>query len=101
MSTPTPKNQMTRRQFLARSGALGALGLSLPAFLAACGGSDSSSSGGSESLFFDNWPLYVDPTASGRIGVLVVDRVLVVIRAVGVQADVVRNNESTVGHVSH
>ena len=38
MSTSTPKNQMTRRQFLARTGALGALGLSLPAFLAACGG---------------------------------------------------------------
>jgi len=68
MSTPTPKNQMTRRQFLARTGALGALGLSLPAFLAACGGSDSSSGGGSESLFFDNWPLYVDPTADGLTG---------------------------------
>ena len=59
---------MTRRQFLARTGALGALGLSLPAFLAACGGSDSSSGGGSESLFFDNWPLYVDPTADGLTG---------------------------------
>jgi spermidine/putrescine transport system substrate-binding protein len=47
---------------------LGALGLSLPAFLAACGGSDSSSSGGSESLFFDNWPLYVDPTGDGLTG---------------------------------
>jgi spermidine/putrescine transport system substrate-binding protein len=68
MSSPTPKNQMTRRQFLARSGALGALGLSLPAFLAACGGSDSSSSDGSESLFFDNWPLYIDPTADGLTG---------------------------------
>ena len=59
---------MTRRQFLARSGALGALGLSLPAFLAACGGSGSSSSGGSESVFFDNWPLYIDPTADGKTG---------------------------------
>jgi hypothetical protein len=48
MSASLPKNQMTRRQFLARSGALGALGLSLPAFLAACGGSGSSSSGGAE-----------------------------------------------------
>ena len=63
-----PKNQMTRRQFLARTGALGALGLSLPAFLAACGGGDSSGSGDSESLFFDNWPLYVDPTADGLTG---------------------------------
>jgi hypothetical protein len=65
MSEMAPKNQMTRRQFLARTGALGALGLSLPAFLAACGGGDSSGSGDSESLFFDNWPLYVDPTADG------------------------------------
>ena len=68
MSTNSPKSTMTRRQFLARSGALGALGLSLPAFLAACGGSGGSSAGGEESLFFDNWPLYIDPTADGLTG---------------------------------
>ena len=48
MTTQNYKNTMTRRQFLARTGALGALGLSLPALLAACGGSDTAS--GEESL---------------------------------------------------
>lgn len=58
------RSGMTRRQFLARSGALGAAGLSLPALLAACGGDG----GGSSSLFFENWPLYIDPTEEGTIG---------------------------------
>jgi len=56
---------MTRRQLLARAGALGAAGLSLPAFLAACGG-DGDSEGGS--LFFENWPSYIDPTEDGATG---------------------------------
>ena len=66
MTTQNYKNTMTRRQFLARTGALGALGLSLPALLAACGGSDTAS--GEESLYFDNWPLYIDPTEDGLTG---------------------------------
>ncbi|TFH19587.1 MAG: hypothetical protein E4H05_04285, partial [Acidimicrobiales bacterium] len=71
---------MTRRQLLARAGALGAAGISLPAFLTACGGSDGDSgsagstpasgstsgtsggSGGGGSLFFENWPAYIDLT---------------------------------------
>jgi spermidine/putrescine transport system substrate-binding protein len=54
---------MSRREFLARSGALGVAGLSLPALLAACGGG---SDGGA--LLFDNWPLYIDPTEGDATG---------------------------------
>ena len=49
----------TRREFLVRSGLVGAGALSLPALLAACGGGDG---GGADTktLTFDNWPLYID-----------------------------------------
>jgi spermidine/putrescine transport system substrate-binding protein len=73
-----------RRQFLIRGGLAGAAGLSLPALLAACGDDDSSSattqapgttaapattaSSGPGSLFFENWPAYIDPTEDGLIG---------------------------------
>jgi spermidine/putrescine transport system substrate-binding protein len=68
-----PRTPLTRRQFLIRSGALGATGLTLPALLAACGGDDGGSSspatdastpggGGGATLFFENWPAYIDPT---------------------------------------
>lgn len=66
---------LSRREFLVRSGALGVAGVSLPAILAACGGG-----GGGNSLFFDNWPLYIDPTDGDVIGT--VDRF---IAASGVQ----------------
>ncbi len=60
-----PKSlEMSRRQFLVRSGALGAAGLSLPQFLSACGGDD----GGGNTLFFENWPAYIDPTEDGLTG---------------------------------
>ena len=67
---------LSRREFLIRSGALGVAGVSLPAILAACGGGG----GGGNSLFFDNWPLYIDPTEGDVIGT--VDRF---IAASGVQ----------------
>ena len=60
---PTPMN---RREFLIRSGLMGMGAMSLPAILAACGGSDTSSDttaaggGGDRSLFFENWPAYID-----------------------------------------
>ncbi len=51
----------TRREFLVRSGLVGAGALSLPAILAACGGGDGGSNGGdAKTLAFDNWPLYID-----------------------------------------
>jgi spermidine/putrescine transport system substrate-binding protein len=78
------RSALTRRQLLVRAGALGAAGVSLPAILAACGSdsdSDSDSSpgstpatsagtsgGGGESLFFENWPAYIDPTEDGLTG---------------------------------
>ena len=53
--------KLNRREFLIRSGLAGVGALSLPAFLAACGGgSGGSSGGGDNSLFFENWPLYID-----------------------------------------
>ena len=80
--------RLSRRQFFLRSGALGAAGLSLPALLAACGDDDTSSSsdaptatagpgtspatvpagGGDDSLFFENWPAYIDPTEGSSMG---------------------------------
>jgi spermidine/putrescine transport system substrate-binding protein len=56
------RSTMTRRQFLASTGALGVAGLSLPALLAACGGDDAAG------LFFENWPQYVDPTEGDLVG---------------------------------
>ena len=50
---------LNRREFLIRSGLVGAGALSLPAILAACGGS-SGSSGGTKTLYFENWPEYID-----------------------------------------
>jgi spermidine/putrescine transport system substrate-binding protein len=86
--TPRPRRagRLTRRQLLARSGALGAAGLFLPAWLAACGDDDDDggaggttpgtgttggttpAGGGGDSLFFENWPGYIDPTEDGAIG---------------------------------
>lgn len=66
--TQTSRTPMSRRQLLARAGALGAAGLSLPAILAACGGGDSGGSGGGSSLYVENWPLYIDPSEDGAIG---------------------------------
>ena len=65
-----PRGGMSRRKFLARSAAFGAAGVSLPAFLAACGGSSDggSDSSGAGSLFFENWPEYVDLTDGDVLG---------------------------------
>jgi spermidine/putrescine transport system substrate-binding protein len=95
MTTPRPtpfrspfgagRSGLTRRQLLARAGALGAAGVSLPAILAACGSDSDSGSAGSSpatsggtsggggsgaggSLFFENWPAYIDPTEDGATG---------------------------------
>jgi spermidine/putrescine transport system substrate-binding protein len=95
MTTPRPnqfrspfgigRSGLTRRQLLARAGALGAAGVSLPALLAACGSDGDSESGsagttpgttggttggggGGGSLFFENWPAYIDPTEDGATG---------------------------------
>jgi spermidine/putrescine transport system substrate-binding protein len=77
------RGAMTRRQLLIRAGALGAVGVSLPSLLAACGGSDSDSgsagsqpstgsapggAAGASGLFFENWPAYIDPTEDGVAG---------------------------------
>jgi spermidine/putrescine transport system substrate-binding protein len=82
----TGRSALTRRQLLVRAGALGAAGVSLPAILAACGsdgdsgsssGSTPATSGGTSggggggeagSLFFENWPAYIDPTEDGQAG---------------------------------
>jgi spermidine/putrescine transport system substrate-binding protein len=71
-----PRDGLSRRTFLAGSGLLGAgVALGGSAFLAACGGSSSdgggaspttatgstgSTGGTSGSLFFENWPAYID-----------------------------------------
>ena len=85
---PTSRSALSRRQLLIRAGALGAAGVSLPALLAACGSSDSGSSGSTPAttggtsggggggggggatgtLFFENWPAYIDPTVDGATG---------------------------------
>ncbi|MFT4774634.1 MAG: spermidine/putrescine transport system substrate-binding protein [Ilumatobacter sp.] len=81
---PLSRMSLSRRRLLARAGMMGAAGMSLPAILAACGGSsdgasssssDTSASGsaaplggGGNSLFFENWPEYIDPTEDDLIG---------------------------------
>lgn len=81
---PVPRGALTRRQLLVRAGALGAAGVSIPSLLAACGGDDGGgapattapsgaattapSGGGGNSLFFENWTAYIDPTEDGEIG---------------------------------
>ena len=56
-NTPQPRGpRYTRREFLVRSGLIGAGALSLPALLAACGGGSnggSSGGGGAKELFLD------------------------------------------------
>jgi spermidine/putrescine transport system substrate-binding protein len=49
----------SRREFIVRSGLVGAGAIALPSILAACGGSDGGS-GGAQSVFFENWPEYID-----------------------------------------
>ena len=73
---PRIQTAINRRQFLLRSGALGAAGVSLPALLAACGADGDTSpgtspmptDGGGNSLFFENWPIYIDRTEGGAVG---------------------------------
>jgi spermidine/putrescine transport system substrate-binding protein len=54
----------SRRDFLVRSGLVGAGALSLPALLAACGGG-SSNSADTKTLFFENWSEYMDEETVG------------------------------------
>jgi len=61
---------LSRRDLIVRGGALGATGLSLPALLAACGGSETASTtttsgtsvttGADGSITVFNWPLYIE-----------------------------------------
>ena len=59
--------ELTRRQLLERA-AVGGAALTLPGFLAACGGGKSAATTGSsggqkqlaKTLNFSNWPLYID-----------------------------------------
>jgi len=82
------RRPLTRRQLITRAGVLGAAGISLPALLSACGSDDEGSSntsssgsapgtagggsspggGGGNSLYFENWPGYIDPTEDGLTG---------------------------------
>lgn len=64
--------EMSRRQFLVRSGVAGAA-LAMPGLLAACGGDGETDAGGTgggggNNLFFENWPAYIDPTEDGATG---------------------------------
>jgi spermidine/putrescine transport system substrate-binding protein len=69
---PRIQTPISRREFFLRSRSLGAAGLSLSALLTACR-SDSSGAAalneaGGNSLFFENWPVYIDPTEDGVPG---------------------------------
>ena len=56
----TPRGpRYSRREFLIRGGIVGAGALSLPAILSACGGGGSSETV-TNTLYFENWPGYVD-----------------------------------------
>ena len=67
MSNHPQRRNYSRRDFLIHGGMLGAGALSLPALIAACGGSSKSEGGsstttgaGAKTLFFENWPAYID-----------------------------------------
>jgi spermidine/putrescine transport system substrate-binding protein len=55
----TRGSSYSRREFIVRSGLVGAGAIALPSILAACGGSDGGG-GGTQSVFFENWPEYID-----------------------------------------
>lgn len=58
------RTAITRRQFVRRAGALGAGGLSLAGFAAACGTEPDNPN----RLHVDNWPAYIDQTSDGVAG---------------------------------
>ena len=64
MTNHPRRRPLSRRDFLIRSGIMGAGALSLPALIAACGGGDGGGSGGGgggdKTLTFVNWPAYID-----------------------------------------
>lgn len=87
MPNPSERNPLTplsRRELLLRAGALGAAGVALPSLLAgtasASGGPTGARirpglrsgrrvrSGAGGSLYFDNWPAYIDPTEGDTLG---------------------------------
>lgn len=69
-----PSRRLTRRHFLGAAGALGAGGLALPSFLggrlagATTPRSTPPAQGEGGSLWFDNWPEYIDLTEDGYVG---------------------------------
>ena len=58
-TSSSPGPAYSRREFIVRSGLVGAGAIALPSILAACGGSDGAG-GGAQSVFFENWPEYID-----------------------------------------
>ena len=62
MSNHAQRRNYSRREFFIRSGLAGAGALSLPALIAACGGGSDGGSGGggAKTLYFENWPAYID-----------------------------------------
>jgi len=96
-----PRPRLGRRQFLVRGGLAGMAGLSLPAFLAACGDDDGGSAGGGgdgggggggggNELVFHNWPDYIDPTEDGSQGT--VDRFVAATGVALTYDDVINSN---------
>lgn len=64
MSNHAQRRNYSRREFFIRSGLAGAGALSLPALIAACGGGSGGDGGGggggAKTLYFENWPAYID-----------------------------------------
>lgn len=62
-----PARRYSRRDFLIRSGALGAAGIGVPAFLASCAEIDGGSPSDTQARF-DNWPEYIDEETVAAFG---------------------------------
>jgi len=61
---PDRRSWMSRRGFVTRAAAFGAIGMGLPSFFAACSAYDGGQADDAE-LTFDNWPAYIDEETVG------------------------------------
>lgn len=70
MTSPSDPRRvpLTRRQFVRRAAAVGAGAAAAPSLLSVLNAGRAGASGEGGSLYFENWPAYIDPTEDGAIG---------------------------------
>lgn len=70
MTSPSDprRSPLTRRQFVRRAAAVSAGAAAAPSLLSLLNGGTVGASGDGGSLYFDNWPVYIDPSEDGAVG---------------------------------